>query len=177
MTAPAAAPLPEVFATGTSTSYVGNADFHRCLVNLIETAEQEVVDLVIPETRPDEHDIHILRAYGTAIRKGTLCRTLIAPEHLYLVQSTWDPEFDMRSFLQKFAHIRLIERVNGPFTVVDRKKVLLNIQDAEEAGEYTTSVVVEDEALAKHLLGTFDRLWEAAPGQQERLIAAWETSR
>ncbi len=177
MTAPAAAPLPEVFATGTSTSYVGNADFHRCLVNLIETAESEVVDLVIPETRPDEHDIHILRAYGNATRKGTACRTLIAPAHLHLVQSTWDPEFDMRSFLQKFTHIRLIDRVNGPFTVVDRKKVLLNIQDAEEAGEYTTSVVFEDAALAEHLLRTFDRLWDAAPAKQDALITAWEASR
>lgn len=177
MTAPSAAPLPEVFATGTSTSYVGNADFHRCLVNLIETAEHEVVDLVIPETRPDEHDIHILRGYSNAIRKGTVCRTLIAPEHLYLVQSTWDPNFDMRTFLQKFTHIRLIDHVNGPFTVVDRKKVLLNIQDAEQAGEYTTSVVFEDRALAEHLVATFDRLWEAAPAQQEGLIQEWESSR
>jgi hypothetical protein len=177
MPAPSAAPLPTVFATGMSTSYVGNADFHRCLVNLIDTAEHEVVDLVIPETRPDEHDIHILRAYGNAVRKGTVCRTLIAPAHLHLVQSTWDPEFDMRSFLQNFTHIRLIDRVNGPFTVVDRKKVLLNIQDAEEAGEYTTSVVFEDEALARHLLGTFDKLWEAAPANQEPLIAKWEATR
>lgn len=47
----------------------------------------------------------------------------------------------MRAFLQKFTRIRLIERVNGPFTVVDRKKVLLNVQDANEPGTYTTSVV------------------------------------
>lgn len=177
MTAPTAAPPASVFATGTSTSYVGNADFHRCLVNLIETAGSEVVDLVVPETRPDEHDIYILRAYGNAVRRGTTCKTLIAPEHLYLVQSTWEPNFDMRSFLQKFTHIRLIDRVNGPFTVVDRKKVLLNIQDANEAGEYTTSVVFEDPALAEHLLATFDRLWEAAPALQEGLVAAWEATR
>jgi hypothetical protein len=53
MTALAAGPAPTVFATGNSTSYVGNADFHRCLVNLIDKAEFEVVDLVIPELRPD----------------------------------------------------------------------------------------------------------------------------
>lgn len=174
MTAPAAAPAPKVFARGTSTSYVGNADFHRCLVELIETARDEVIDLVIPETRPDEHDVHILRAYGNAVRKGTTCKTLIAPEHLHLVQSTWDPGFDMRSFLQKFTHIRLIDRVNGPFTVVDREKVLLNIQDAREAGEYTTSVVVEDRALAEQLRATFHELWDEAAGKQDALITAWE---
>jgi hypothetical protein len=174
MTAPAAAPKPELYSSGSSQSYVGNADFHRCLVDLIETAEFEVVDLVIPETRPDEHDQFILRAYGNAVRKGTSCKTLISPEHLHLVQSTWDPNFDMRTFLQKFTHIRLIDQVNGPFTVVDRKKVLLNIQDAEEAGEYTTSVVLNDEPLAKHLLATFDNLWKKAEGEQERLIAEWE---
>lgn len=156
---------------------MGNADFHRCLVDLIETAETEVVDLVVPETRPDEHDHFILRAYGNAVRQGITCKTLIAPEHLYLVQSTWDPKFDMRSFLQKFTHIRLIDRVNGPFTVVDRRRVLLNIQDAKEAGEYTTSVIFEDESLARHLLGTFARLWDEALGQQEGLISAWESSR
>ena len=177
MTAPAAAPAPTVFATGTSTSYVGNADFHRCLVNLIDTAEFEVIDLVIPELRPDEHDQFILRAYGNAVRRGTTCKTLIAPEHLHLVQSTWDPEFDMPSFLQKVTHIRLIERVHGPFTVVDRRKVLLNIQDAFEAGEYTTSVVLEDPALAAHLLSTFETLWNDALAKQDALISEWEASR
>jgi hypothetical protein len=177
MTAPAAAPEPTVFATGTTTSYVGNADFHRCLVDLIDTAEFEVVDLVIPELRPDEHDQFILRAYGNAVRRGITCKTLIAPEHLHLVQSTWDPEFDMRSFLQKVTHIRLVERVNGPFTVVDRRKVLLNIQDAFEAGEYTTSVVIEDAALAGHLLTTFEVLWDEAPEKQDALISDWEASR
>ncbi len=177
MTAPAQAPAPEVFSTGHSTSFVGNADFHRCLADLINTAESEVIDLVVPELRPDEHDVHILKGYGNAVRRGITCKTLIAPEHLYLVQSTWDSNFDMRTFLQKFTHIRLIDRVNGPFTVVDRRKVLLNIQDAEEAGEYTTSVVFEDESLARHLLGTFAKLWDQAPGEQERLIAAWEAAR
>lgn len=177
MTAPAQAPAPEVYSTGSSTSFVGNADFHRCLVNLIDTAENEVVDLVIPETRPDEHDVYILRAYGNAVRRGITCKTLISPAHLFLVQSTWDPEFDMRAFLQKFTHIRLIDRVNGPFTVVDRKKVLLNIQDAEEAGEYTTSVVFDDESLATHLLRTFGKLWDEAAATQDGLIAKWEASR
>lgn len=177
MTAPAQAPAPQVFSKGNSTAFVGNADFHRCLVDLINTAESEVVDLVIPETRPDEHDQFILRAYGNAVRRGITCKTLISPEHLYLVQSTWDPDFNMSTFLQKFTHIRLIDRVNGPFTVVDRRKVLLNIQDAEEAGEYTTSVVFEDESLAAHLLGTFAKLWDEAPGKQAGLIAGWEASR
>jgi len=176
MTAPAA-PKPAVFSSGTSKAYVGNADFHRCLVNLIDTAESEVVDLVIPETRPDEHDQFILKAYGNAVRRGITCKTLISPAHLHLVQSTWDPNFDMRSFLGKVTHIRLIEHVNGPFTVVDRTNVLLNIQDAEEAGEYTTSVVMEDATLAAHLLRTFDGLWEAAQGKQQALLAQWEAGR
>lgn len=175
MTAPAAAPKPELYSTGTSTSYVGNADFHRCLADLINTARSEVVDMVIPELRPDEHDLHILRAYGSAVRRGITCKTLIAPEHLFLVESTWDPKFDMRAFLQKFTHIRLIERVNGPFTVVDRKKVLLNIQDATEPGTYTTSVVFEDDALAAHLLSVFDVAWREAETTQEALISAWES--
>lgn len=174
MTAPATAPAPRTFSSGSSTTYVGNADFHRCLVNLIDTAESEVVDLVIPETRPDEHDQFILRAYGNAVRRGITCQTLISPAHLHLVQSTWDPQFDMRSFLQKVTHIRLIDRVNGPFTVVDRRKVLLNIQDAHEAGEYTNSVVLDDPAFATHLLGVFEQLWTAAPAEQERLLSAWE---
>jgi hypothetical protein len=175
MTAPAAAPKPELYSTGTNASYVGNVDFHRCLADLINTAQSEVVDMVIPELRPDEHDLHILRAYGSAVRRGITCKTLIAPEHLYLVESTWDPKFDMRAFLQKFTHIRLIERVNGPFTVVDRKKVLLNVQDATEPGTYTTSVVFEDEALAAHLLGVFDAAWREAETTQEALISAWES--
>jgi hypothetical protein len=83
----------------------------------------------------------------------------------------------MRSFLQKLTHIRLVEKVNGPFTVVDRGKVLLNLPDPDDAREYTTSVVVEDEALAEHLIGQFDVLWGRAEGEQERLVAEWEASR
>jgi hypothetical protein len=65
--------------------------------------------------------------------------------------------------------------VNGPFTVVDRRKVLLNIPDAFDAAEYTTSVVVEDEKLAEHLIPTFDVLWQDSEAQQEPLLRAWET--
>lgn len=166
-------PPATLLNTGTSQSYAGNADFHRCFCDLLDGAQSEVIDYVIPETRPDEHDKHILRAYGNAGRRGIALRTLIAPAHLHLVQSTWDPEFDMRDFLVKFPHIRLVERVNGPFTVVDRKKVLLNLPDPWDAAEYTTSVVVEDEALAQHLVGNFDRLWADSEAKQEELLTGW----
>lgn len=166
-------PPASALGRGFSVSYAGNADFHRCFCDLLDSAEHEVVDYVIPETRPDEHDKHILRAYGNAVRRGIRCRTLIAPEHLHLVQSTWDPEFDMRAFLEDLTHIRLVERVNGPFTIVDGRRVLLNIPDADDGREYTTSLVVDDEALAAHLTATFDRLWDASAGEQERLLTGW----
>lgn len=166
-------PAASELGRGSSISYAGNADFHRCFCDLLDTAEHTVVDYVIPETRPDEHDRHILRAYGNAVRRGVQCRTLIAPEHLHLVQSTWDPAFDMRAFLQALPHIRLVEKVNGPFTIVDGRRVLLNIPDADDGREYTTSVVVEDEALAAHLTSTFDRLWDASASEQERLLNRW----
>ena len=70
--------------------------------------------------------------------------------------------------------IRLIERVSGPFTVVDRRKVLLNLANPSDPAEYTTSVVVEDPALAEHLLARFDALWAAAEGAQAGLLARWE---
>jgi hypothetical protein len=179
---PAAPVTPERDAarplgTGTSTSYAGNADFHRCLCDLLDSAEREVVDYVIPETRPDEHDKHILRAYGKAVRRGVTCRNLISAPHLHLVQSTWDPEFDMRRFLAATPHIRLADAVHGPFTVVDRRKVLLNVANAFDPGEYTTSVVIEDERLAESLIATFDRLWTEAEGEQEARLQAWESSR
>ena len=169
-------PPASLLNTGTSRSYAGNADFHRCFCDLLDGAQSEVIDYVIPETRPDEHDKHILRAYGNAGRRGITLRTLIAPEHLHLVQSTWDPEFDMRDFLVKFPHIRLVDRVNGPFTVVDRRKVLLNLPDPWDAAEYTTSVVVEDEALAQHLIGNFERLWADSETKQEELLTGWLSS-
>jgi hypothetical protein len=163
--------------TGTSYSYAGNAEFHHCFCDLLDGAQSEVIDYVIPETRPDEHDRHILKAYGDAGRRGIACRTLISAPHLALVQGTWDPNFNLRDFLSKFTHIRLVDKVNGPFTVVDRKKVLLNIADAFDAAEYTTSVVVEDERLAAHLISTFDQLWAKSAGEQEALITAFEASR
>ncbi len=163
-------PAPQLLNQGTSYSYVGNADFHRCFCDLLDSAQTEIIDYVIPETRPDEHDKFILGAYGAAGRRGIAMRTLIAPEHLHLVQSTWDPEFNMRDFLQKFPHIKLVKKVNGPFTVVDRQRVLLNLPDPYDAAEYTTSVVVVDEKLAESLIGTFDRIWADAQGEQETLL-------
>jgi len=80
----------------------------------------------------------------------------------------------MRSFLARFSHIRLIEAVHGPFTVVDRRHVLLNLPDPFDAAEYTTSVVLHDSQLAEHLIGSFDALWGQAASGQEQLLAAWE---
>jgi hypothetical protein len=175
LTTETARPPAKPLSHGASTSFAGNADFHRCLCDLLDGAEREVVDFVIPEQRPDEHDRHILKAYGNAVRRGVHCRNLIAPAHLHLVQSTWDPEFDMRTFLGRVSHIRLIDRVSGPFTVIDRRKVLLNLADPRDPAEYTTSVVVEDPGLAEHLIGRFDDLWEEAAAKQEGLIAEWES--
>jgi hypothetical protein len=72
-------------------------------------------------------------------------------------------------------HIRLVVKVNGPFTIVDRKKVLLNLPDPWDAAEYTTSVVVQDERLAEHLIANFDRLWADAGARQDELLGAWES--
>lgn len=165
-----AAPL----STGMATSFAGNADFHRCLCDLIDSAEHEIADYVIPESRPDEHDKHILRAYGGAVRRGVNCRNLIAPEHLALVQSTWDANFNLRDFLAKTPHIRVVDKVSGPFTIIDRRKVLLNLANAMDPGEYTTSVVIDDAKLAASLLATFDALWADAEGNQANLVEAWE---
>jgi hypothetical protein len=80
----------------------------------------------------------------------------------------------MRAFLQGVPHIRLIDRVSGPFTVVDRRKVLLNLADPRDPAEYTTSVVVDDPVLAAHLIARFDELWAEAEAKQEGLITRWE---
>ena len=172
MTRPAAVALSDA----PTRTFAGNENFHRALCDLLDGAQSEVADYVVPETRPDEHDQFILKAYGNAVRRGVACRNLIAPEHLHLVQSTWDPQFDMRDFLGKVPHIRLVEKVHGPFTVVDRRYVFLNVNNALDPGEYTTSVIVDDPKLAEHLLGTFDALWHAAEGEQERLLAGWEAA-
>jgi hypothetical protein len=67
-----------------------------------------------------------------------------------------------------------VERVSGPFTVTDRRNVLLNLADPTDPGEYTTSVVVDDAAFAEALLARFDALWEEAAARQDALITAWE---
>jgi hypothetical protein len=170
MTRTAAVALSEA----PSRTFAGNENFHRALCDLLDGAQSEVADYVVPETRPDEHDQFILKAYGNAARRGVRCRNLIAPQHLHIVQSTWDPDFNMREFLQKVPHIRLVDKVHGPFTVVDRRYVFLNVNNAVEPGEYTSSVVVDDPRLAENLLASFDQLWEAADGEQERLLSAWE---
>ena len=176
MTQTAERPAAEALSRGSSTAYMGNVNFHRCLCDLLDGAEREIADYVIPEQRPDEHDRFILQGYANANRRGVQCRTLISAPHLNLVQSTWDPQFDMRTFLSKVPHIRLVERVSGPFTVTDRRKVLINLADPADPAEYTTSVVVEDAAFAEALLGRFDALWEEAGVRQEELISAWEAA-
>jgi hypothetical protein len=123
MTRTAAVALSEA----PSRTFAGNENFHRALCDLLDGAQSEVADYVVPETRPDEHDQFILKAYGNAARRGVRCRNLIAPQHLHIVQSTWDPDFNMREFLQKVPHIRLVDKVHGPFTVVDRRYVFLNV--------------------------------------------------
>ena len=70
--------------------------------------------------------------------------------------------------------LKVFGAIRGPFTVVDRTKVLLNLPDPWDAAEYTTSVVVQDERLGEHLIANFDRLWAEAGERQDELVAGWE---
>jgi hypothetical protein len=141
---------------------LGNAEFHAYLAQLIREAKRSVIDYVIPEGRPDPHDIAILRAYATALRNGVSTRTLISPEHLAMVQRTYDPDFDLDTFLARMPHIRVVERVHAPFTVIDGERVLLNVKDPLDPDEYIISVCVWDTELARLLTERFETLWAAA---------------
>jgi hypothetical protein len=141
---------------------LGNAAFHAYLAQLIREARVSVIDYVIPEGRPDPYDREILRAYATALRNGVPTRTLISPEHLSLVQRTYDPDFEINAFLARMPHIRVVERVHAPFTVIDGERVLLNVKDPLDPEEYIISVCVWDQALAALLTEKFEVLWAAA---------------
>jgi hypothetical protein len=141
---------------------LGNEQFHAYLAQLIREARTSVIDYVIPEGRPDPFDKAILRAYATALKNGVSTRTLISPEHLTMVQQTYDPNFEINSFLAKATHIRVVETVHAPFTVIDGERVLLNVKDPLEPDEYIISVAVWDRALAALLTEKFEVLWSGA---------------
>jgi hypothetical protein len=150
--------------------FVGNAAFHRCFCGMLDSAKREILDYVVPEQQPDEFDREIFGAYARAMKRSIRCRTLITAPDLYLVQSTWDPGFDLRGFLDRFSHIRLVDRVRGPFTVIDRERVLLNLESALEPGHYGTSVVLHDAALGSRLAEQFAQMWDDAEPQQAELL-------
>ena len=141
---------------------IGNAEFHGYLAQLIREAQESVIDYVIPEGRPDPYDPEILRAYATALRNGVQTRTLISPEHLALVQRTYDPNFEINAFLARFQHIRVVDQVHAPFTVIDGERVLLNVKDPLDPDEYIISVCVWDRTLADLLTEKFEVLWASA---------------
>lgn len=141
---------------------IGNAEFHAYLAQLIREAKRSVIDYVIPEGRPDPYDPEILRAYATALRNGVHTRTLISPEHLELVQRTYDPNFEINAFLAHYPHIRVVDKVHAPFTVIDGERVLLNVKDPLDPDEYIISVCVWDTALAALLTEKFEVLWASA---------------
>jgi hypothetical protein len=141
---------------------LGNEAFHAYLAQLIREAKVSVIDYVIPEGRPDPHDREILRAYATALRNGVSTRTLISPEHLAMVQRTYDPDFDLNTFLARMPHIRVVEQVHAPFTVIDGERVLLNVKDPLAPDEYIISVCVWDSELARLLTDKFEVLWASA---------------
>ena len=141
---------------------LGNEQFHAYLAQLIREARTSVIDYVIPEGRPDPFDKAILRAYATALKNGVRTRTLISPEHLTMVQRTYDPDFEINSFLTRAPHIRVVPAVHAPFTVIDGERVLLNVKDPLEPDEYIISVAVWDRALAELLTEKFEVLWSGA---------------
>jgi hypothetical protein len=154
--------------------FVGSADFHRCFCSMLDSARTEILDYVVPEQQADEYDQEIFAAYARAAKRGIPSRTLITAPDLYLVQSTWDPGFDLRKLLDRFTHIRLVEKVSGPFTVIDRERVLLNLESALEPGHYGTSVVLHDSALASRLADQFLHIWDETEGHQRELIDSFQ---
>ena len=162
------------FSRGPVEVFVGNAAFHRCFCDLLDSARHEILDYVIPEQQPDEFDREILAAYGRAVKRGVACHTLITAANLFLVQSTWTPNFNLRTFLSRVPHIRLIDQVRGPFTIIDQERVLLNLESALEPGHYGVSVVLYDSALARRLAEQFFQMWEKTATQQDDLIESFE---
>jgi hypothetical protein len=156
--------------------FVGNAAFHRCFCAMLDSARREIQDYVVPEQQPDEFDQEILAAYGRALKRRIPCRTLITAADLFLVQSIRFPEFDLRGFLARFSHIRLVDKVRGPFTVIDRERVLLNLESPLEPGHYGTSVVLHDSALASRLAEQFSQMWDATEAHQQELIDSFQRS-
>lgn len=154
--------------------FVGNAAFHRCFCGMLDSARHEILDYVVPERQPDEFDREIFAAYGRALKRKIQCRTLITAPDLFLVQATWDAGFDLRKFLDRVRHIRLVEKVRGPFTVIDRERVLLNLESALEPGHYGTSVVLHDAALASRLAEQFAQMWDETESRQADLIERFE---
>jgi hypothetical protein len=154
--------------------FVGNAAFHRCFCAMLDSARTEILDYVVPEQQPDEFDQEIFGAYARALKRRISCRTLITASDLFLVQSTWHPEFDLRRFLERVTRIRLVEKVRGPFTVIDRERVLLNLESALEPGHYGTSVVLHDRALAARLAEQFSQMWEETEKSQDELIERFQ---
>ena len=151
---------------------IGNAEFHAYLAQLIREARESVIDYVIPEGRPDPHDPEILRAYTAALRNGVRTRTLISPGHLEMVQRTYDPHFEINAFLARYPHIRIVDRVHAPFTVIDGERVLLNVKDPLDPDEYVISVCVWDRELARLLTEKFEVLWAAARSAVEPTTAS-----
>ncbi|MGO9604551.1 MAG: hypothetical protein ACLQAT_14380 [Candidatus Binataceae bacterium] len=150
--------------------FVGNAGFHRCFCGMLDSARSEILDYVVPQQQPDEYDQEILAAYARALKRQVRCKTLITAADLVLVQSTWTQAFDLRKFLDRFDHIRLVEKVRGPFTIIDRERVLLNLESALQPGHYGTSVVLHDSALASRLAEQFSQMWDETGSHQTDLI-------
>ncbi|HKN01485.1 MAG TPA: hypothetical protein VJX23_13290 [Candidatus Binataceae bacterium] len=165
---------PVPFSRPPVEVFVGNAAFHRCFCGMLDSARSEILDYVVPEQQPDEYDQEILAAYARALKRRIRCRTLITAADLVLVQGTWTPTFDLRKFLDRFDHIRLVDRVRGPFTVIDCERVLLNLESALQPGHYGTSVVLHDSALASRLAEQFSHMWEETAVHQEELIDRFE---
>lgn len=175
---PEASRLAELDVTQPSLAEVrlGNAEFHSYLCSLILGARQEVFDYVIPEGRPDEHDPAILKAYATVLKRGLDTRSLISPEHLAMVQRTYDPNYEQEKFLRRYSHIRLVDQVHQPFTVIDGERVLLNMKDPLEPDEYVISICIWNRELAQSLRGKFLTLWDEAGRAAEARAAASATA-
>lgn len=151
---------------------VGEAESRAFLVEKLAEASTSM-DVSLDVQRIQAEDEKLLDALVAAVERGVRTRVLLRESDIPRVLESPVNEQLARSMLPQLGKnlfVRVMEREQVPFAVVDGEKVLLGMRSPVDPTAYFATVFIWDPKFASELVARFEALWEAAPLDVASLI-------
>ncbi|MHB8586767.1 MAG: TrmB family transcriptional regulator [Thermoplasmatota archaeon] len=140
---------------------IGEQESRAFLAEKAHEARREIV-LTLQFERYMPIDESVFSAYADAVARGVSVRALVRDEDIPRLLDSPYNDLIARTILPALGEgidVRIVDRDQTPFAVVDQEKALVAVKNPLDSHAYFALVYVWDPAFARELSARFETLW------------------